>query len=706
MVESDMIEKKKINYKEIEVQKPIKADINQKLFEGCYYTQIEPAIQKVHLYNFYEVYFAVGNRPCYLFTNPETNLILGENRLFLTKILSSNIETFFTKKSSKNEVIPSPKIIDKIIKDAGLDIDDKLESEEKWNLTNQINNENSFPIFLQITPSIDKETLKKIIKMISLRQLIDDYIYEDCKKDETIVYSDLPKLITPGQKVNKKLMKFSDHDLQVTNTKTGKSILMRKICKERKYGSATGSRLLGYSSADKTFRGDISGLFKPICCDEINQKGYPQEFFEHLPIILEEGEDTIGKGCKTLFPETNSSFTFCTNVKRKEVEPYDLMLLFSDFLSKFVESPQKMGSRICMTLFGNDFNEVVENGNLDDEDVETNAIIVEAIMDRISIFFERIVEDALKKRWLTKPLEEYKKIIISLLDDSKPLQEVYDYWYGNTEGYRRIRFKALKHATIDYACEHQEDFILKGKFDIDKILELAEPHVQKICDYNIKSLRKMIISEKAISNYLLKRFDDIKRDYVKTLTALVCRWISENNEGLNYPIPLVQIGSCFGELKDEHKIGVYTNYGRLENKLPENLDRVNSEIRIFGFELMKTSDIILVKFNGNDILKLSEILYPIPQMGTTGTEGTMGTENQEVVPNEPTVPKVPVESMGSNIKENLIRRYSETVPLKCDFCGKIESVGEIQLGKKIKHFCNDNDCSSKAREELKGGNTK
>jgi hypothetical protein len=201
---------------------------------------------------------------------------------------------------------------------------------------------------------------------------------------------------------------------------------------------------------------------------------------------------------------------------------------------------------------------------------------------------------------------------------------------GVIEAYRHIRGMALKQAILDYFLENQEN-ILTGNYNVDEILKLAEEHTKKICDYNIESLRKMIVAESSETEYLLRRFDEISRDYVKVLVALVAKWVSQNKEEINkgYKIPLIQIGSYFEKLPDEFKIGRYTAFSRLEQKLPENLEKINSEVRLFGFELIKIQKDIFISFlnEGRDILKLSSALY---QQGNSGNMGKTGNEITEI----------------------------------------------------------------------------
>jgi len=559
-----------------------------------------------------------------------------------------DIEVFTKELIPGKGVIPPEGIILKIGKELGIHEElKKLKDEkEKWNYLKELNEKSEVPLFYTAGEVVDEKTLEIIIKEKDLKTVFEHFFYENYEKDERNVYLIRSKPINFGNEVNPETMKYQDHALAIENTKAGKTHLLMKVCLW--YGRGTASRLLGYSTSDKTFEGDLNNQFRPIACDEINRRGYPEEFFDYLPNILENGFERIGKGKQTLVVKTSSPFVFSTNVGRKVEDPKELLVLFADFLSKFSESPQRIGSRIALTLFGNDFKEVRLKKDsvyrLTKKDIEINKYIVQAIYNKLSKIAKKIFEEKKIQDFLEDDSEDIRKVFKNQIDAYLGNQPVKDYWLGVTEAYRHINGMALKQAILDYYLENKED-LLSETYDLDEIIELAKEHKIKIWSLNMESFRKIVEANISNADYLLSVFKQIPKDYVKVLVALVARWSIENKEVIEkgYQIPLVQIGSYFEKLTGELRIGRYTNFARLEQAIPANLEKVNSITRMFGFVLLKISENIFVSFidKGSNILQFAMALYQTctfctsctscTDSSTKSTQSTKSTESTEMV---------------------------------------------------------------------------
>jgi len=375
--------------------------------------------------------------------------------------------------------------------------------------------------------------------------------------------------------------------------------------------------------------------------------------------IMEIGKSKIGKGCRSLNIYTSSPLTFCSNPEEAVTTPADLMLLYDKFISNFSSRPQAIGSRVAMVLFGNNFEKVSSTPiKLSKEVKETNKAIVEAICSTINQMAGKIVNEDNILQWLKKPLPEYNKVIDGILKGSNPLQHVKDFWSAQKEAYRHLRGAALKQAVLDFSIEHPEHFLLDGEYDVETILDLADEHVNNIVHLNTQSLRSMLEAKAAVTEYLLNRFEALSPDYLKVLTALVCKFLKDSTQKVGDNIPLIQVGSCFETLSEKFKVGSYTYYSKLEQKIPENLDKINRKTKLFGYEVLEVKNEILVRLINPDIFELASILFPSDNSGKLGKTGNLDksltefTQNTQLTQSRSETKNVKVEYVDSSLGFN------------------------------------------------------
>jgi len=621
-----------IDYTKIKIQKPIRIKNLRLIFEAVRSIHINPFVENKFYYNIYEAKFGEGNKPIYIITKPDEKLDIFN--MILRKMTFVDWMNYFPvsydesienvgeqlekihKEFEDIRIEPDKNITEDIIKK--LDIGNYATNwSNLWNY-----NDETTPIFFTVGSGLEPEVFEKIIKEIDMEELFDNFILENQKKDENLVFLAKMKMVCLNR------MKYNPHGLWITNTKTGKSILCDKS--GMKYDSGSGARLLGYASADKIVEGELNGKNGNIACDEITEAGYPSDFFDALPNILEEGKHITAKGSTTLKTITTSTFTFATNPKELELNPEELMIMFDEFLGKFTESPQRIGSRIGIVWFGNNYEIVKKdvNKNLTEENLETNKIVVQVIMNRLSEIAQRIMKEEKIINWLEEPLVDYKKDIPEFLKEGYAPRGICSFWLGNMEAYRHIRGGALQKGIFDYAIENKE-VMLNAQYNVDRILRLAEENLNKILDINIQSLRNMLNIVKSYEEYAVKRFEKLK-GYKKVLVALIGFYYSKNEGEVKKEnptlLPFLQLKFDWDALPEEYKFGRYNAFSKLEEKIPKKLDSLNSQLRIFGFTITRLENELYVKPINQDIICIST---HIQNVGKEGNSGNSGNEDDE-----------------------------------------------------------------------------
>jgi len=480
----------------------------------------------------------------------------------------------------------------KNFKKLGLTADDMFERSGKESRTRtykEIFDEKK--ILFELMQPIENECMYHFVLHFGLEKILQDYLMENAKSvDKRILLAFRHLLLFPNT-VMTDLQKFSGHQMLVTGTKTGKSTLAAKIAPTTKYDGGTAARLLGYSTSDQTFIGDLDKQNKPVILDDFSNISFKEDMMDALPSAMEQGISRIGKGKQTTMVKTCSAFTLTTNLN-KSVSDEDLFVEFHKAVMQISKMQQRMGSRFGLILFGKDFAPVVENGeqSLSKKELNINRILTESILEKLRELFEKIFDDEKIIKWLNTQIESYKEQLDSLLIGSYLSPEVLDFWNSHKEGYRHIRGISLRLAFLEYCEEHSaEIFSDKCDFNVDSLIEKADEELTYVCSLNMESLRKLVTIQGNLQAFYNMQFDAIKQKYIKVVLLALADFGA--HEGKH--ILLDELGENIQKAADKIAENHYSTPSQIKQKI--SFKRFNQVAGMFGVDCFEQSGNILLR---------------------------------------------------------------------------------------------------------------
>lgn len=611
---------KEVNcYEDIPINPETSLNIFNPLFEGVEKISLNP-LQVSKRYKIYKAIFGIGQNPLFIITKPNEFLNQGFQDLRLRKIDFEDLFKFYCQ--GKASLLPDKnKIFDK--ETLSKYAEEGLSTIEIFKKEFEKHKKRAF-FYEKIKPTTNSNLVKAIQKM-SFDKMLNDFILENGHIDKRLQYVFRAGLLDFGNEYHKGVSKYNNHNLIITNTKTGKSTQLEKQTK-LKYDSATANRLLGYSTGERSFEGDIQGQYKQIVLDDFSSANYQKEILDSLPSILENGKSLIGKGKKRILTECSSQFTLTTN-SNKAIEEKELVLEFVKIINRLSETPQRIGSRFACVLFGNDFEEAqTKEFNLSKKELEINKFLVEQIFEELSEFFIKVLDNPEIEKFLESKNSNYRETIQGVSRNERNFfGELKDFWESTISGDRHQRGFALKQGLIDYFVENQEKLVLLlenklefSKQDISKIIELSEENLDRLNDLNFQSLRNIIKAQKTEGDYLNLRFNGLRQEYLKAIIKALYKLIRSSPEQRKELIPLIMLNDYLDKTDE-----IYHSISKVQQKLPKNLDRLNKDLRIFGFELFEKDETIFIQTH-NEII---DFAYKI-NLGNLGKMG-IGEENNK-----------------------------------------------------------------------------
>jgi hypothetical protein len=502
--------------------------------------------------------------------------------------------------------------------------------------------------FFKLVEELPSELFEKFLNLKDALKNLDKILLNEEVLDNKILRLYKIKAVNFSRKAKPEYQKYQSHSLLITQTKVAKTTLAEILHgRESVYGSGSASRLLGFSTAEETYESEVDERVEPTFIDEINSQNWEKLFFDALPNLMENGFVQVAKGKQSVKVKTLTSFTFISNTGSiSEAKPTDLYIFFETFLSMFSESPQRVGSRIAVVFFGNNFKQV-------DGLIKPNYQAISLwrkICKKITELAELLVNNEEVEKWLNAKIDYYNETI-EILTQQLPNGKVKDFWLGNKEAYRHINGTALLFALYDYVKEHQE--VLKTKqFDFNELYDLFAENQKTICEWNIESLRQMIESiPKEDEKKLLRLQFESNPEYVRLLVLTVGKYTTENQsqlkEGMMVPLDLLK--PYFEELPEKFKKSWYVNFGRLKQVITEvkKFDRLNEFLKYYQLEFVVYQNEYFIRIRDkNTILNLIETLDIVLQKSPTVPTAPTSLEASETqynafpegVKKSPTVP--------------------------------------------------------------------
>jgi hypothetical protein len=502
--------------------------------------------------------------------------------------------------------------------------------------------------FFKLVEELPSELFEKFLNLKDAFKNLDKILLNEEVLDGKVLKLYKVKVLNFSRKAKPEYQKYQSHSLLITETKVAKTTLAEILHgRDSVYGSGSASRLLGFSTAEETYQSEVDERVEPTFIDEINSQNWEKLFFDALPNLMENGFVQVAKGKQSVKVKTLTSFTFISNTGSvSQAKPIDLYIFFETFLSMFSESPQRIGSRIAVVFFGNNFKQV-------DGLIKPNYQAISLwrkICKKITELVELLVNNEEVEKWLNTKIDYYNETI-EILTQQLPNGKVKDFWLGNKEAYRHINGTALLFALYDYVKEHQE--VLKTReFDFNELYELFLENQKTVCEWNIESLKNMIESiPKEDEKKILKLQFESSPEYVRLLVLTVGKYLVENQsqlkEGMIVPLDLLK--PYFEELPEKFKKSWYINFGRLRQVITEvkKFDRLNEFLKYYQLEFVVYQNEFFIKIRDkNTVLNLFEsldiVLQKLPTAPTTPTSLEASETQYNAFPDgskkSPTVP--------------------------------------------------------------------
>jgi hypothetical protein len=462
--------------------------------------------------------------------------------------------------------------------------------------------------FFELVEELPQELIDKILEIPNSLKTIFEGMIEKDKLDERIFYSRAMKLVNFSNRARPEFAKYLCHGLEITNTKafkTAGALIFFGI--ENVYNSARTSRLLGFSTAEETYPSDLDNKIQPTFLDELTVEKWEQDFFDALPTLLENGVANVGKGGRSVITKTMSTFTFMSNTSSLLGGSEALALGFENFLKHFTSAGQRIGSRIGLILFGNDFKTVDETVNVN----EQYTFLFKIISRRINTLIEKLMEDKKIKDLLNTPDEIYNKqldILIQNIDSSK--EAIRDFCLGQKEAFRHLNGGAFLLAVLNYVLDNQH--VLKdGNVDFEKLLEYYDDWKNTLRNWNLRSLENFIKELKTVDEqtYIYYSFNAIRQEYLKLFIITVGKVMKEGKIQIGAFYPITYLEEDFKSLPKEIEKGSYTFFALLMEKITKNLAKTNLLLSPFGIEIKELNKKdYWFKVGLNRAYKLYEIL--------------------------------------------------------------------------------------------------
>jgi len=438
--------------------------------------------------------------------------------------------------------------------------------------------------FFELVEELPQELVDKILEIPNSLKTIFDGMVEKDKLDERIFYSRAMKLVNFSNRARPEFAKYLCHGLEITNTKafkTAGALIFFGI--ENLYNSARTSRLLGFSTAEETYPSDLNDKTQPTFLDELTVEKWEQDFFDALPTLLENGVANVGKGGRSVITKTMSTFTFMSNTSSLLGGSEALALGFENFLKHFTSAGQRIGSRIGMILFGNDFKTVDETVNVNEQYI----FLFKIIARRINALIEKLMDDKRIKDLLNTPDEVYNKqldILIQNIDESK--EAIRDFCLGQKEAFRHLNGGAFLLAVLNYVLDNQH-VLKEGNVDFEKLVEYYDDWKNTLRNWNLKSLENFINELKTVDEqtYIYYSFNAIKQEYLKLFITVVGKAMKEGKIQIGAFYPIAYLEEDFKSLPKKIEKGSYTFFALLVEKITKNLAKTNLLLSPFGIEI-------------------------------------------------------------------------------------------------------------------------
>lgn len=468
----------------VEIHEKIPVTVEKKIFE-----QFEEGemLSNKKKFNLYKIRKGKGHPPKLLFTYPTTELSEGQKEIYLKEADYGEWDLSLRGENISKE---------------GLEIgeDGSLDHE-------------CFEIGLPADKK-DIENLLLELENEDIRELIDLYLTGNgaAELDEKLLYVLRPYLLKHDKSGidSKQAMPSNPHALIYTNPYVGKSTTFGKIGKKVDY--CTPAKVLGWSGADSSSRGSLDGLTEAFGIDELNESGRDEKFLKRgfLPLMRDgKYKAEQGHGVAT---ETWSPLVFMSNPKESGMAD-SLVHRFRDSLLILSDNYGALGSRLGVIMYGEDYKTVKETSG-DYQRGLYSGKVVATIFESARESFSNLLKQRKVQEWLNQDFSDTYEEEVSRRAEDLQLREVSKFWKEHLNASSHARGHALRNACLDHIKELVVDEI---EIDLDRILDNAEDHFERLIEINLESLGNISssIDKDIMEDIVRKNIEELQPKYLR-----------------------------------------------------------------------------------------------------------------------------------------------------------------------------------------------
>ena len=465
---------------------------------------------------------------------------------------------------------------------------------------------------------------------------------------------------------NNNLMRYMNHGISVTGTKTLKSTSARNVGKCHDRVKLAG--MLGFATADERQDGAFHAQNKLQALDEISE--YSDESIgQHMLGYLEEGDyhNTSGKRsrcrgshCVTLQgnprkTKTSDSYGFSDNSL--------YAMHFLDIIKRVSPNYEAMGSRIGTVLY-NPSIAGTKGIPLDDKSLQKILALWDFVQCKASPIFTGLFNEPLVNKFLWQDYSPHQKEILSELARKAAVDDLKMFILSQKHNYRHLRGGALRLALF----QQVDKIMVDEKIDQNKLVDDANLYTQILFDINVQSFRLLCgdINEDVYSALLLSNFYALPNRKRAVLECVAVFAIEDEGFNFSDKISIKKVAKMPKKLaknlkkhqKNEQKFYENLRTWQIEEIFEKKLTNYLQAFNSFGVEhfvVDNQSYLVIDESKFKHIIKEVKSRY-------SGSNGSNGSKKNEVdtpthslagTPITPNTPKkISKESLQSAIKKN------------------------------------------------------
>jgi len=551
----------------------------------------------------YEVFFAEGNMPRFVYVNGKEALRLGNIEIKIRPM--TNIEVLdllnIMEEDYKicNLLYENYRKEIRFIKDVRKRISKSYETENIKQSIFALHCEKT--MFYTTEMNINSLKTKNLIQN-DMENIVESFICNNYNIDHVLFESfktSMP-IINSGMIMPDEYMKYNAHQLLFTGTKTGKTSVAERM--GIRIERASISALMGFSSSDKSRSGALNNQTLPFAFDEILEET-ETDVWSKLMTMMEQGKATIMKGIQDVDCTTWSSLKFMGNPRETSMqkdmimpvsEEESLARSFADMLNVISTNTEAFGSRMGFIVYENQMKTAVGSG-YPRKSYKLLERYFNTLRESLKVPYTNLFFNPEIEKWLNQPYnKEYVDLIENIKADmNQDIKPLIRFISGHINSYRHARGVALNLAVVS----HMEDLI-NGCLNMDEFKETLEEKMNFVQTTNLKNIANLskVLSEK----------------YSKQIIASRINNMPEHIKAFLYAVRDYEIGEYL--LNDLNNEKIRNKFVTSNRGTPEMLRRLTKNIRKTNMEIEDLAIMIEVdKFyilKENRLKKIFEIISP------------------------------------------------------------------------------------------------